>query len=120
MHECIAQVCINFYYGTAGGLAILARHFLSDFKNSVPEYAVAIVATCVSYFNIPSFYSTFLQVFNCIDEYWQGYRQQRKFTGEGYRSTYESILEMITSIKGNQYHKEKWDRARRDWARRGM
>jgi hypothetical protein len=52
MHECIAQLCVNFYYGSAGGSAALARIFPADFKDSVPENAVAMAATCVSYFNI--------------------------------------------------------------------
>ena len=43
-------MCINFYYGSAGGTDILARCFSADFKDTIPEHAVAIVATCVSCF----------------------------------------------------------------------
>jgi hypothetical protein len=58
-HECIAQMCINFYYGSAGGNIVLARCFPADFKHTVPEYAIAIVATCVSRSYILDFCLTF-------------------------------------------------------------
>jgi hypothetical protein len=58
-HECIAQMCINFYYGSAGGNFVLARCFPADFKHTVPEYAIAIVATCVSRSDILDFCLTF-------------------------------------------------------------
>ena len=120
MHECIAQMCINFYYGSAGGSVVLARRFPADFKHTVPEYAIAIVATCVSHSDILYFCLTFLSIYHCIDEYSFGYRKKFKFTGEEYNGPYQSILEVISNIRSNQYHKEKWDRTRRDWARRGM
>ena len=48
MHECIAQLCIDFYYDLAGGTKILGRFYTKEFKHRVPERAVALVATCVS------------------------------------------------------------------------
>ncbi len=48
MHECIVQLCIDFYYDSAGGTKILARLFPEDFEHRVPERAVALAATCVS------------------------------------------------------------------------
>jgi hypothetical protein len=48
MHECIAHLCIDFYYDLAGGTKILARLFAEDFKHKVPEHAIALAATCVS------------------------------------------------------------------------
>ena len=48
MHDCIAQLCVQFYYGIAGGGDILARRFPENFRNAIPEYAVALAATCVS------------------------------------------------------------------------
>ena len=48
MHECIAQLCVNFYYGSAGGKDPLARRYRPDFKDSIPEHAVIMAATCVS------------------------------------------------------------------------
>lgn len=50
MHECIAQLCVNFYYGSAGGNDPLARRYREDFKNEIPEHAVVMAATCVSSF----------------------------------------------------------------------
>jgi len=48
MHECIAQLCIDFYYDLAGGTKILGRFYTEEFKHRVPERAVALAATCVS------------------------------------------------------------------------
>ena len=59
-HECIAQLCINFYYGSAGGSVVLARCFPTDFKRTVPEHAIAMAATCVSRSDILDFCLIFL------------------------------------------------------------
>ena len=50
MHECIAQLCVNFYYGHPGGKEPLARRYREEFRRSVPEHAVAMAATCASKF----------------------------------------------------------------------
>lgn len=44
MHECIKDVCIEFYYRT--GANALARES-DEFRDSVPEHAVALVVACV-------------------------------------------------------------------------
>lgn len=54
MHECIAQLCVDFYYDLSGGTKILARTFSEDFQRRVPERAVALAATCVSIFLLES------------------------------------------------------------------
>ena len=45
MHPCIRQTCLDFYYES--GRDALANDNLEAFKDSIPEHAVAIVATCV-------------------------------------------------------------------------
>lgn len=122
MHECIAQLCIDFYYNLAGGKRFLARQFPEDFQHRVPERAVALAATCVSRKFLLDSQSNWmlLQVFNCLDEYWNGRHMQRKFSAELNSDAYESILDLVQNINGNDHHKAKWVQARRDWTRRGM
>lgn len=47
-HPGIAALCIEFYYGSAGGKEPLAKLFPDDFSTIVPEHAVAAIMTCVS------------------------------------------------------------------------
>ena len=47
MHPCIRQTCLDFYYES--GRDTLANDNLEAFKDSIPEHAVAIVATCVGF-----------------------------------------------------------------------
>lgn len=48
-HPCIKALCIGFYYhGCGKPRKSVAYAFRDDFKTSVPEYAVALAATCVS------------------------------------------------------------------------
>jgi hypothetical protein len=55
MHECIAHLCIDFYYDLAGGTKVLARLFAEGFKRKVPERAIDLAATCVSKIFIAGF-----------------------------------------------------------------
>ena len=48
MSRHIAALCIEFYYGSAGGKELLAKLFPDDFSTIVPEHAVAAIITCVS------------------------------------------------------------------------
>ena len=47
-HPGIAALCIEFFYGSAGGKEPLAKLFPEDFSTIVPEHAVAAVMACVS------------------------------------------------------------------------
>jgi len=49
MHPCIRQTCLDFYYGSSQDAHTLARDNFEMFKDSIPEHAVAIVATCVGF-----------------------------------------------------------------------
>lgn len=44
-HPAIEELCVQFYYYDKNGLA---RIFPDDFKNEVPDHAVALAMTCVS------------------------------------------------------------------------
>ena len=74
----------------------------------------------VDFSPVASIFLILPQVFHCLDEYWKGYHTPLDFSGDLYRESYESTLEMIEMIKKNDYHKAKLDRARREWAQRGM
>jgi hypothetical protein len=47
-HPGIAALCIDFYYGSAGGKVPLAKLFPNDFSTIIPEHAVVVAMTCVS------------------------------------------------------------------------
>ena len=44
----MAALCIEFFYGSAGGKEPLAKLFPEDFSTIVPEHAVAAVMACLS------------------------------------------------------------------------
>jgi hypothetical protein len=53
-HPCIKALCIGMYYHEGGKpRKSVAYAFREDFKTSVPEYAVALAATCVSFYSNP-------------------------------------------------------------------
>ena len=47
-HPCIGALCVQFYYGSAGGKYPLAKAFPEDFRTSIPEHAVAVAMTTVN------------------------------------------------------------------------
>ncbi|KAF9007141.1 hypothetical protein BDQ17DRAFT_1423212 [Cyathus striatus] len=48
-HKCIKKFCIEFFYGTkVGKESPLAEYFKEDFSESIPEYAMALVITCIT------------------------------------------------------------------------
>jgi len=49
-----------------------------------------------------------------------GYRISKSFSSANYQDIYETILELISQLKTSQYHKKKWDEARKKWAQKGM
>ena len=45
-HPCLRDICVNFFYA---GKNTLARMFPDDFRNEIPDNAIALVATAVSF-----------------------------------------------------------------------
>jgi hypothetical protein len=97
--------------------------FPDDFKDAIPEKALALVMACVS----DSFSLFFMmclilsfKIYNCLDEYMiDGTQNLVKFEGSEYSTIYDSMLDLIESIKGDPYHGNKWEENRRRWARKG-
>jgi WD40 repeat protein len=119
-HPCIAEFIIQFYYR---GDNALAKFFPDDFKDAVPDHAVALVLTCVKYLQISSvFYAKKcdVQIQNCLEEWEFGYKQGIKFSGDDYKSVQNAMLDLIDEVKGNSYHGAKYEANRRKWARVGM
>ena len=56
-HPCIRALCVEFFYGPAGGKEPLAKLFPEDFSTSIPEHAVAAAMTCVSLYQVSHFYT---------------------------------------------------------------
>ena len=60
------------------------------------------------------------KIYNCLDEYMiDGTQQLVKFEASEYSTVYDSMLDLIESIKANPYHCNKWEENRRRWARKG-
>jgi Domain of unknown function (DUF6532) len=120
-HPCIGALCVQFYYGSAGGKYPLAKAFPEDFRTSIPEHAVAVAMTTVNT-SVTLFAKTynFIQIYNCIDEYRNGEHTPKTFSSENYHNAYETIIRIISMVNGSPYHKRKWDQARQQWAQQGM
>jgi len=52
MHPCIKDLCIKFSYGARHPIA---KVFSDEFKTMIPENAIALATTCVSYFSVIPF-----------------------------------------------------------------
>ncbi|KAJ3502127.1 hypothetical protein NLJ89_g9027 [Agrocybe chaxingu] len=103
-HPAIREICVQFYYGR--GEESVAALYEKDFKDTIPENAVALVCTCIH---------------NCLDEYGDlGHYFAIKLDGKRYQAVYHAILDLIDSVKQHPYHKAKWDKNRCLWAREGM
>ncbi|KAJ3494657.1 hypothetical protein NLJ89_g10761 [Agrocybe chaxingu] len=102
-HPCIRELCIQHFYGN--GQDLMAKMFEDHFKDAIPEHAIAIVMACI---------------YNALEEYELGYFSKRPFKGARYKEIYETSLDLIEEVKASPYHKAKWDKNRRQWARDGM
>ncbi|CAA7259012.1 unnamed protein product [Cyclocybe aegerita] len=102
-HPCIRELCIQHFYGN--GQDSIAKTFEDQFKDAIPEHAIAVVMACV---------------YNALEEYELGYFWKRPFKGARYKEIYETSLDLIEEVKASPYHKTKWDNNRHRWARDGM
>ena len=107
-HDCIKWCCTFFYKGDNA----LARYFPDNFKNAVPEHAIALVITCVSYFiHFNHLLTPSSQIKNCLEQYASGHRKsiQVTFNGNRYSSFFNYMMHIIKGLKKNCYHHEKWE-----------
>ena len=96
--------------------------FPDDFKDTIPETALALVMTCVCgvFLFLICLMVLSLKIHNCLDEYMiDGTQHLVKFEGSEYSTIYDSILDLIEDIKTDPYHGNKWQENRRRWARKG-
>ncbi|KAF8060119.1 hypothetical protein FPV67DRAFT_1673904 [Lyophyllum atratum] len=101
-HPSIGKICIQFFYTSDNGLAC---KFPEDFKDEVPENALALVLT---------------SIYHCLSEWEEGFKVKRSFEGKVYRPIYETMLDIIDDVKKNPYHGAKLEKNRKKWARMGM
>ncbi|KAF9523576.1 hypothetical protein CPB83DRAFT_898694 [Crepidotus variabilis] len=102
MHPCIRDLCIKFFYSKEHHG--LAHHYPNEFKDIVPERAVALVTTAI----------------RCaLDEYKTGDRKKVDFTGDDYLKVYRMIIQMIEVVNSKPHRQAKWKECRRQWARAG-
>jgi hypothetical protein len=101
------------------GKQALGRLFPDDFKETIPEKAVALVMACIR--DTPFFVrKTPLKIHNCLDEYAiDGTFTLLRFEGLKYSGIYEAMLNLIGNINQAPYHCRKWEENRRRWARKG-
>ncbi|KAF9522019.1 hypothetical protein CPB83DRAFT_920324 [Crepidotus variabilis] len=107
MHPCIRDLCIEFFYSKKQDG--LAHHFPDEFKDFVPERAVALVITAVGddgYYRIRC----------ALDEYRSGRQVQTDFKGDAYLKVYQAILQMIAVLNSKPHHQAKWKECRQQWA----
>jgi len=120
MHPAIERFCLLMFYA---GTEPIAKQFPDSFRTEVPEHAVAVAITCVgsTLALIHLTDSSEWKIYHCLDEFrGNGYRITKSFSSANYQDIYETILELIGQLKTNQYHKKKWDEARKKWAQEGM
>ncbi|RDB30299.1 hypothetical protein Hypma_007133 [Hypsizygus marmoreus] len=101
-HSCIEELCIQFFYVNKNGLA---RLFPDDFKEQIPDHAVAIVMASIQ---------------NCIEEFKDGYYQELPFNKQGYNNVVDAMLGLIEQARAHAYHGPKYTSNVRRWARVGM
>ena len=92
--------------------------FPDDFKDAIPENALALIMACVSE-SILLFLLCLilLKIYNCLDEYMiDGTQNVVSFEDTEYMTTYEAMLDLIENIKTHPYHGNKWEENRRLWA----
>ncbi|KAF9521720.1 hypothetical protein CPB83DRAFT_900357 [Crepidotus variabilis] len=100
MHPCIRDLCIDFYYSKKQDG--LAHHFPNEFKDFIPERAVAL----------------FIAVIQCaLDEYKSGVRTMVDFCGDTYLKFYRMTIQMFAVINSKPNHHAKWKDCRMQWAR---
>ncbi|KAF9521627.1 hypothetical protein CPB83DRAFT_900471 [Crepidotus variabilis] len=75
----------------------LAHHYPNEFKDIVPERAVALVTTA----------------------YKTGDRKKVDFTGDDYLKVYRMIIQMIKFVNSKPHRQAKWKECRQQWARAG-
>ncbi|KAJ3515845.1 hypothetical protein NLJ89_g1505 [Agrocybe chaxingu] len=103
-HPCLKRLCIQFFYGD--GTDSLAHLFPAEFKDSIPEHAVAVAAACIH---------------NALTEYQSvGHRKTVAFDGDRYTKIYRGALRLISRVNKDPYHKAKWVENRHKWAKLGM
>ena len=120
MHPAIEHFCHSMLYTATDPIA---KQFPDEFETEVPEHAVAVTITCVGspFALIYSTDSSEWKIYHCLDEFWgNGYRISKSFSSTNYQDIYKTILELISQLRTNQYHKKKWDEARKKWAQKGM
>lgn len=54
-----------------------------------------------------------------LDEWEDGQRRNVSFSADRYRPVYLSIVQLVEEVNGDDYHKNKFARARALWARHG-
>ncbi|KAF8812145.1 hypothetical protein BYT27DRAFT_7207910 [Phlegmacium glaucopus] len=101
-HPCIRDICIKFFYT---GKNALARTFPDDFRNSIPDHVIALVATTMRH---------------CLQRYASGMFIESKFEGILQHSVHSRMLALIDLVKSDPYHRAKYDANRRQWAKLGM
>ncbi|KAF8808096.1 hypothetical protein BYT27DRAFT_7211689 [Phlegmacium glaucopus] len=102
-HPAIPAVIHKFFYTDKDCLAAL---YHQDFEHTVPDYAIALVMTCIK---------------NCLEEYTDyGYRKPITLDGDTYRVVMKHHLHLIETLKGHAYHGARYEACRTEWARKGM
>ncbi|KAF9527845.1 hypothetical protein CPB83DRAFT_894798 [Crepidotus variabilis] len=102
MHPCIRDLCIKFFYSKEHHG--LAHHYPDNFKDIIPERAVALVTTAI----------------RCaLDEYKSGEQKQVDFTANDYLKVYQMTLQMMEVINSKPHRQAKWKECRRQWASAG-
>ncbi|KAF8800223.1 hypothetical protein BYT27DRAFT_7314444 [Phlegmacium glaucopus] len=82
----------NFFYTDKDCLAPL---YCQDFEHTVPDYAIALVMTCIQ---------------NCLKEYADyGYRKPITLDGGTYRVVMKHHLHLIETLKGHAYHGARYE-----------
>ncbi|KAF8800630.1 hypothetical protein BYT27DRAFT_7262788 [Phlegmacium glaucopus] len=102
-HPAIPAVIHEFFYADKDCLAAL---YCQDFEHTVPDYAIALVMTCIQ---------------NCLEEYADyGYRKPITLDGDTYRVVMKHHLHLIDTLKGHAYHGAQYEACRTEWAWKGM
>lgn len=117
-HPAIKEIIVQFFYTADNALA---RTFPEDFKDEVPEDAIASVMTyvCISR-PLQVLLAHTPQIQLCLEEWKAGIRQEVGFDGENYKIVHNSLLNLINEVKSNPYHGLKFSSNQRKWAQTGM